>query len=151
MEYQSEMNPAPEGYSTVCTCLMVDSIERQIQFMMHVFRAEVMEELIGPDGTIVHGEARIGDSVVMMGRSGTGRPSTESINYVFTADVDKTYGLAMAQGAASLMEPGEQFYGYREAGFRDLQGNQWWIARKTEDLSREDIQKRMDEFKKKKK
>jgi len=39
-------SPAPEGYSTLCPYLMVDSIERQLQFMMHVFRAEVIEELM---------------------------------------------------------------------------------------------------------
>ena len=136
----------PEGYSTVCPYLMVDSIERQIQFLMHVFQAEVIEELINPEGTIMHGEVQIGNTVIMMGKSRSGHPSLEGMNYIFAEDVDQTYKLALAQGAESLMEPGDQFYGMREAGFRDPLGNQWWVARQIEKLSQEEIQQRMDEL-----
>jgi hypothetical protein len=47
------------------------------------------------------------------------------------------------------MQPADQFYGDRSAGVRDPFGNQWWIATHKEDLSKEEITKRMDDHMKK--
>jgi PhnB protein len=136
-------NTAPEGYNTVCPLLRVESIEQEIRFIMHVFPAEIKDELVDTEGTLVHAELRIGDTVILLGKSGNEHPANESILYVFVEDVDKVFRLALAQGADPMMEPAEQFYGFREAGFRDAQGNQWWVARKTKELSHDEIQKRM--------
>jgi uncharacterized glyoxalase superfamily protein PhnB len=43
------------------------------------------------------------------------------------------------------MEPADQFYGDRNAGIRDPQGNYWWIATHVEDVSPEDLQRRAAE------
>jgi PhnB protein len=43
------------------------------------------------------------------------------------------------------MEPADQFYGDRSAGVKDQFGNRWWIATHKEDLSKEEIAKRMND------
>lgn len=136
-------NSAPEGYSSVCPYLMVESVEIQLQFLKAVFDAEVTEELNQQNGEVMHGQARIGDTTVMMGKSREEYGTRESMNYVFVDDVDETYNKAIEQGATSLMEPIDQFYGNREAGLKDPQGNQWWIAKQIEKLSPEELQERM--------
>lgn len=40
------------------------------------------------------------------------------------------------------MEPGDQFYGDRNAGVKDPVGNTWWMATHIEDVSPEELRKR---------
>jgi uncharacterized glyoxalase superfamily protein PhnB len=81
---------------------------------------------------------------IMIGKTRPGLPQERSINYVFTDDVDKMFKRALKFGAKSLMEPVDQFYGFRECGVVDEQENQWWIANKFEHVSPEEIQRRME-------
>lgn len=140
---------APEGYSTVCPYLMVDSVEKELDFLKTIFQAEIIEQLHQPEGEVMHGEARIGDSVIMMGKSRKEWPAREGANYVFVENVDEVFDRAIKYDAVSLMQPSDQFYGNREAGFKDLQGNQWWIAAQVEKVSVEEMEKRLAEKSKK--
>jgi PhnB protein len=38
------------------------------------------------------------------------------------------------------MEPGDRFYGFREGGFRDPEGHQWWIAQVVKEMSVEEME-----------
>jgi len=51
-----------------------------------------------------------------------------------------------AAGAISLMEPADQFYGDRSAGVKDPFGNQWWFSTHVEDVSPDELQRRMKAF-----
>jgi hypothetical protein len=44
-----------------------------------------------------------------------------------------------------LRKPADQFYGNREAGFKDQQRNQLWIAAQVGKISAEEIEKRLAE------
>jgi PhnB protein len=48
--------------------------------------------------------------------------------HLYVKDADAVYRQALAAGATSLYEPINQEYGDREAGVRDLAGNEWFIA-----------------------
>ena len=146
MEKTAENIPRYGYLSTVSSYLMVDNIEEQLDFLGKIFQIEIMEELINrEDNTIMHAEVLIGDSSIMMGKATGEYPSHESMLYVLIEDVDEAYRLAMENGAESLREPVDQLYGYREAGVKDPLGNQWWLATQIEELSQEEIQKRMDQ------
>lgn len=138
--------PAPEGRSTVCPYLMVEHVESQLEFLIRVFDARVIEELKDPDGSLMHGEALLGDTVVMVGKAREDYPARESMNYVFVHDVDLVYSQALKAGGSSLQVPADQFYGMREAGISDPSGNQWWIGTVFEILSQEEIEKRKKEM-----
>ena len=148
METNNPQNMAPEGYSTVSPYLMLESVEQEIEFLAKVFNAEVIEEIKQKDGKIMHGEVRIGNVVIMLGKAQKDTPAIQSMNYVHTENVDETYKTAIINNAISLMEPADQFYGFREAGFKDPQGNQWWVAQQVEQLSREEIQERLSKLEK---
>lgn len=94
------------------------------------------------DGTIMHAEVRIGDSVVMMGESGGEFTPMPASIHLYVEDTDATYKRALRAGATSLREPADQFYGDRSAGVKDLAGNHWWIATHKEDVSPEELEKR---------
>jgi len=134
---------APEQYSSVCPYLVVESVEQQLNFLKVVFNAEISEQLKSSDGSVQHGEACVGDTVIMMGKARPEWPISYGANYVFVDNVDDVYQLALRHGASSLIEPADRYYGYREGGIKDLQGNTWWIAQVLEKLSEEEMQKRL--------
>jgi PhnB protein len=63
--------------------------------------------------------------------------------HLYMPDTDAVYKSALDAGAVSIREPADQFYGDRSGGVRDFCGNQWWIATHIEDVSMEEMQRRM--------
>jgi len=67
----------------------------------------------------------------------------ESQLYVYVHDIDQTYKLALEAGTSSVREPKTEFYGDRTGSIRDPVGNVWGIATHVDDVSPEELQKRM--------
>jgi len=140
------VKPIPDGYHSVTPYLVVPGVAKLIEFLKEVFQAKEIERFAAPDGTIMHAEVRIGDSVVMMGeppRNGQPwqKPMPATV-HVYVNDVDAAYQRAIQLGAISLREPADQFYGDRSGGVQDASGNQWWISTHIEDVSPEELRKR---------
>jgi len=136
------VKPIPNGYHTVTPFLVVPDINRQLAFIEAAFGATITERLESEDGSVLHAEARIGDSMLMLSPGkGQFQPMPCSL-YLYVPDTDATYARALEAGASSVMEPGDQFYGDRNAGVMDQAGNYWWIATHFEDVSSEELQRR---------
>jgi len=73
----------------------------------------------------MHGELRIGEAVVMFADVTEQFATRPSGIFIYVENTDETYKKAMKEGSISLMEPGQQPYGYT-CGFRDPFGNDWW-------------------------
>lgn len=138
--------PRPAGHHNITPSFIVPNASKAIDFLQRAFGGEVVDRYDGPSGEVFHAEVRIGDSVVMLGQSGNGHdpmPAALSL-YVDTGEaVDSTYKRALAAGATSVMEPANQFYGYRSATIRDVGGNKWTICAVVEELTRAQIDQRM--------
>jgi len=139
----SKVKPIPEGYHSLTPVVVVEGATKLIEFLKQVFNAEEDEVYKGPDGGVIHAELRIGDSVLMISDSNPQFPALPAMVNVYTEDVDAAYKRALKAGATSLREPANQFYGDRTAGVKDGHGNQWWIATHVEDVSQEELEKRM--------
>jgi len=142
----TSVKPIPEGYHTVTPYLLVQGAEKLIDFMKNAFDAKETERYSMPDGSIGHAEVRIGDSFILVAdaQGDEYKPMAAGI-HLYVEDCDFTYKRAIGAGATSVREPQDQFYGDRSAGVNDQFGNKWWIATHKEDLSKEEIIKRMDE------
>ena len=126
--------------------LVVQGVAKLIDFLKQAFDAKEIERMAGPDGSVMHGEVRIGDSVVMMGEAwGESKPIAAAL-YLYVNDTDVTYRRALQAGATSLREPADQFYGDRSGGVKDPAGNQWWIATRKEDVSPEELARRAETY-----
>lgn len=136
------MNYIPDGYHTVTPYLTVRGVPQLLDFLKKTFDATVTEHHKAPDGTIRHAEARIGDSVVMMGEARDQWQPMPAMLYVYVPNVDETYRRAMAAGGISLREPTDEYYGDRSGGVKDPCSNQWWMATHKEDISKEEMERR---------
>ena len=102
----------------------------------------------GPNGTVAHAELKIGDSMVMIGDAGDQWPVKTGQVYLYLEDCDRFYKQALAAGATSVREPADQFYGDRNATVNDAFGNTWSIGTHVEDVSSEEMERRMQALKK---
>ncbi len=136
------VNPTPEGYSTVTPYLVVEGANGLIEFAKKTFGAEETVRMDGPNGTVGHAELRIGDSIVMLGDAGPDNPARSAALVLYVNDCDATYRKALEAGAAKDMEPEDQFYGDRRGGVNAF-GVSWWVHTHIEDVSPEEMEKRM--------
>jgi len=144
------VNPVPQGYHTVTPYLVVDGAANAIDFYAKAFGAEeVMRMPMGDK--IGHAEIRIGDSHVMLadefpdqGHRGPKSYGGTSVSLmVYLPDVDTVFARALAAGATEERAVVDQFYGDRSGTLRDPFGHRWMISTHVEDVSAEEIQRRM--------
>lgn len=133
----------PEGYRNVTPYLVNEGVEKVIRFLRQAFgAAEKFPPMKRPDGTVMHAEMRIGDSMIMMAEATSEYRPMPSCLYLYVEDVDGTYRRALEAGGTAVTEPKDQFYGDRSAGVKDPGGNFWWIATHKEDVSDTELEKR---------
>jgi PhnB protein len=135
----------PAGFSTVTPYLICARAEALIPFLQAAFGAEVALRMDAPGGGIMHAELRIGGSPVELSSGSPVWPSREAALHLYVPDADETYRRALDAGATSLYEPADRPYGDREAGVVDPAGNHWFIATHREDVSVEEMSRRMAE------
>jgi len=133
----------PDGYHTVTPYLVVKGVAGLVEFLKEAFDAEETERMTAPDGSVVHAEVRIGDSMVMMGEAGGSGAPMPAMLYLYVPDADASYERALRAGASSVRELRNEFYGDRTGGVSDPFGNQWWLATHVEDVSPEELARRV--------
>lgn len=137
------VNYIPEGYHTVTPTIIVKGAARLHQFLEKVFDAKVLLTVPGPNNTVAHSEVQIGDSRLMIADAGPMFAAQSSSFYLYVPDCDAVYKRALAEGAKSEREPKDQFYGDRNASVVDEFGNRWAMGTHVEDVSNEELDRRM--------
>jgi PhnB protein len=119
----------PEGYSTVSPYLIAAGAQQVIDFLKKAFGARELRRYDMPDGSIMHAEVRIDDTVVMIGDAGKDWPAVPSHLHVYVDDVDEVYQRALRAGGVSVQAPEREGDDPdRRGGVKDPAGNTWWIA-----------------------
>jgi PhnB protein len=136
------VKPIPEGFHTVTPYLPVQGVSRLIEFLKQAFGAEEIHVATMPDGSVMHAQVKIGDSMVMMGEARGEWKAMPGMLYLYVDDVDAWYHRALKAGATSVRELTNEFYGDRVGGVQDPSGNQWWMATHVEDVSPEEMARR---------
>ena len=137
--------PALGGRGTVSPCLLVENIPDELRFLEVVFGAQVSQRPVGNESTLWQVEVRLGNAILLIGRAQKENPPSTGMLYVWAEDVDGTYARAVEQGATLISAPSDQASGVREAGFRDPQGNIWWIEEQASRPSNREVERRLTE------
>jgi uncharacterized glyoxalase superfamily protein PhnB len=137
------VKPVPEGYRTATPYLIVKDAAKLLDFVKSAFNAKVADEHRMPDGKVMHADVLIGDSHVMMGQASERWPESTGSILLYVPNADRSYDAALKAGGESVQEVKDQFYGDRLGGVVDPCGVTWWISTHIEDVSREEIDRRM--------
>jgi PhnB protein len=145
------VNPIPEGYPRLMAYLSIEGASDAIAFYTEVFGFTERMRMPGPDGVIGHAELELAGSVLMLADTAAAEdfPSPKklggtSVNMtLYAEDVDATHKAALAAGATELRAPEDQFYGDRSATVEDPWGHRWTVMTHVEDVSPEEMEKRM--------
>jgi PhnB protein len=148
----ADVKPIPDGYPRLSPYLAVDNGAKAIDFYTKVFGGTERTRMPAPEGKIGHAEIQIGDSVIMLAdevpdighlspKSVGGTPVTLS---VYVEDVDKVFAVALEEGAKTLSEIKDEFYGDRSGQFEDPFGHKWSVATHVEDVPPEEMAKRAE-------
>ncbi|MFD1613079.1 VOC family protein [Sphingomonas tabacisoli] len=152
------VNPIPDGYHSVTPYLVVDGAAEAIDWYARAFGAtEIMRMAMPvPSGVergdrIGHAEIKIGDSCVMLSdewpdmnlRGPKARGGVTASLMIYVPDVDATFARALREGANEERAVQDQFYGDRSGTLVDPFGHRWMISTHVEDVTPEEMQRRM--------
>jgi PhnB protein len=125
------VDPIPKGYRTITPYMVAADGPALLEFAKQAFGAEETFRTVGGAGGL-HSEARLGDSMLMIGGGIPGRefkstPNTTAL-HIYVEDADAAYEKALSAGATSVYAPQDHDYGERSGSVKDPAGNFWYIA-----------------------
>jgi PhnB protein len=151
-----KVRPIPEGARSLTPSITVRSVREAITFYKKAFGATSVGDLaVMPDGSVAHAEVRIGDSVVMLSDETATGPTkspqslsatTFALNF-YVEDVDTVFTRAIEAGAKVIFPLADQFYGDRAGRVADPFGHHWILATHIEDVTEEEMKRRMANYK----
>lgn len=144
----------PKGYSTLTPYINVKGAIEAIEFYKKAFGAREVGRITMPDGSIGHAELEIGDSKFMLAEE---NPQWQNLSpatigdspvclCLYVEDVDAVFARALEAGATITgeMDVKDQFYGDRAGSLTDPFGHKWSVMTHIEDVSYEEMQRRMN-------
>ena len=147
----NKVKPIPDGHRTVTPYLAIKNAAKALAFYKEAFGASESYKLMMPDGRLGHAEIRLGDSIIMLADEFPefGGKSPETLGgspvsiHLYVEDVDAFFKRALAAGARERKPVMDQFYGDRSGELEDPFGHLWWVATHKEDVSPEEMQRRV--------
>jgi len=136
------IRPIPEGYAALTPGMNLKGAVKAIEFFSKVFGAELVDKYEGPNGHIVHADMKIAGGHIMFAEA-VRDPVQNMHAMIFVNDCDTVFKRAIEAGATEKRPLTDQFYGDRSGTVMDPFGNLWTISTHKEDVSKEEMAKRM--------
>ena len=116
----------PPQYTQLMPYIMVRTAPGFLDFTKKVFVATEQLIVPRPDGSVMHGELRIGSAVIMFSDANEDYKETPCSLCLLVEDAKATYNKGLQNGATSVQEPQDKEYGM-SGGFLDKFGITWWL------------------------
>jgi PhnB protein len=119
----------PFSYNSVSPYFIVNGAQKLIDLLVNLFDAQPLRRYDHADGTIMHTELKIDDSVIMLSDASEQWPAVTLIMHVYVPDVEKVYQKALTLGCESVQAP-RQLEGDPDCrgSFKDFAGNLWSVS-----------------------
>lgn len=119
----------PEGYPSMSPYLVCADGHALIAFIEQAFGGVLLRRYNRPDGSLMHAEVRIDDSVVMVGGAATDANTYVPHIHLYVPDARATFQRAVAAGATVVQEmQRKEADDDLRGGVQDFSGTTWWIA-----------------------
>ena len=136
----------------MCPYLIVRGAAEAIAFYVRAFGAREVFRLKDPAGKIGHAEIEIGAAHLMLADEypefGALSPAavggTPVSLHLYVTDVDAVVTRATQAGATIVQPLRDEFFGDRVALLADPFGHRWHLATRKEDVTPDEMQRRMD-------
>ncbi|HEY3581471.1 MAG TPA: VOC family protein [Pyrinomonadaceae bacterium] len=146
----ADVKPIPDGYHSVTPYLICDPAADAIEYYKKAFGATELFRM-DHEGKVGHAELKIGDSPIMLAdefpqmgyRSPKALGGTPVSIMIYVEDVDTVYQRAIDAGATEVKPLQDQFYGDRSGTLTDPFGHVWTVATHKEDVTMEEMNRRM--------
>jgi PhnB protein len=144
----TQVKPIPDGMHSITPHIVCKDAPAAIEFYKKAFGAIDAGQMLAPNGKLIHGMIRIGDSAVMLAEEtpewGAISPLTLKGSpvtlHLYVENADAAFERAIAAGATSVMAPADMFWGDRYGVLKDPFGHSWSIAHHMRDMSPEEMQ-----------
>lgn len=151
LRQMSTVNPIRAGFHTLTPYLIVDGAAAAIDLYQRALGADVMSVAKTPDGKVMNAQLRIGDSMLMLndefpdyGAIGPKKIGNTAVTiHIYTNDVDALWKRAVDAGFEVRMPLDNQPWGDRYGSLADPFGHSWSMATHVEDVSDEELDRRM--------
>lgn len=119
----------PVSYPSISPYLICRNAEDVITFLEAAFDGILLRRFDRPDGSLMHAEIRIDDSVVMIGGGATAAVSAPAHVHLYVQDAQSSFARAIEAGASAVQAPARKDEDDDlRGGVMDTSGNIWWIA-----------------------
>ena len=119
----------PQNYKSLSPYLVLDDATRFIDLAKKVFQAEEKRKYQRENGSIIHAELCIDDSILMIADSTKEYPARTSMLHLYVPDSTATYQLALQEGCEGLEAPvNKEGDPDKRGAFLDFAGNYWSVS-----------------------
>jgi uncharacterized glyoxalase superfamily protein PhnB len=117
------------NFPNIAPYFLVNGAPQFIDFLVSAFAGTERIRVPRPDGSIMHGEVAIGNSVIELGGANEQYPQRSMTTHLYVPDTDATYARALQAGATPVYAPTDAHpSGDRWGEAKDPFGNTWYIA-----------------------
>lgn len=154
-ERGSEQRPVTEP--AVIPHLTVSDAKAAVEFYQRAFGAKSLGAATTPDGRVMHAALDFNGSQIFLnddfpefcggaGRSPSALGGSPVTIHLYVPDADEAFRRAVEAGAEIVMPIGDQFWGDRYGVVQDPFGQQWSLAHRVREVSREELAKIVERF-----
>ena len=123
----------PENFNSLSPYLIVDGAQRLADLLKTIFEGKELRKYNREDGSVMHMEVLIDDSVVMISDATADYPGQKTMLHLYVPDVIATFKLAIENGCELIEEPVNKNGDPDKRGsFYDFAGNYWAVSTQIE-------------------
>lgn len=119
----------PEGYNSVSPYIIVNGAERMIKLLEDVFYAKQTRRFNREDGSVMHAEIKIDDSIIMLSEATDEFPQNCNLLHIYVPNSDDVHQRAVKHGCEDRGQPHKSEGDRDKRGmFMDFAGNLWAVS-----------------------
>lgn len=118
----------PEGYTSLSPYFVVSDAPRWVELLRGIFPIQELKHFYREDGSVLHGELLLDDTVIMFSQADDRYPVNELLVHVYVSNAVAVFDRAMELGCVPLEEPEKKEDPNIRGMFRDFSGHIWAVG-----------------------